>query len=278
MTKLVIIDFWAEWCGPCKALSPVLEKVAADYADKGVLLAKIDTDANQFIAAQFQIKSIPTVYAMFQGQLVADLTTARTESQLKAMLDQILTQLPVDSAEAQTEAEIEPLIAMGEQVLAEGDAERALSVFDQIAEIAPDAPEVVSGRVRALIARAGWMRPMPRSPRCPTTSPRRRNRPRARRARPGALGAAGRRPRAADRRRRGRSRRIFRRASTSPTRRWRRASATPRPIRCSSIVAKDRDWNEGAARAQFLKLLEVVGLEDPWVSGQRRRLSAILFT
>ena len=154
MTKLVMIDFWAEWCGPCKALSPVLEKVAADYADKGVLLAKIDTDANQFIAAQFQIKSIPTVYAMFQGQLVADLTSARTESQLKAMLDQILTQLPVDSAAAQTEAEIEPLIAMGEQVLAEGDADRALSVFDQIAEIAPDHPEVVSGRVRALVRSA----------------------------------------------------------------------------------------------------------------------------
>ena len=99
MTKLVIIDFWAEWCGPCKALTPILEKVSAAYADKGVLLAKIDTDANQFIAAQFQIKSIPTVYAMFQGQLVADLTSARTESQLKTMLDQILKQLPVARSE-----------------------------------------------------------------------------------------------------------------------------------------------------------------------------------
>ena len=85
MTQLVIIDFWAEWCGPCKALTPTLEKVAADYADKGVVLAKVDTDKNQFIAAQFQIKSIPTVYAMFQGQLVADLTSARTESQLRVI-------------------------------------------------------------------------------------------------------------------------------------------------------------------------------------------------
>src|SRR5882757_232282 len=152
MSKLVIIDFWAEWCGPCKAVAPMLEKVAAAYADKGVVLAKIDTDKNQFIAAQFQIKSIPTVYAMFQGQLVADLTTARTESQLKTMLDQILRQLPVQSEAAEAEAELEPLIAMGEQVLAEGDAERALGIFDQLAETAPDHPAVLSGRLRALVA------------------------------------------------------------------------------------------------------------------------------
>src|SRR5690606_26598810 len=65
--KLVVLDFWAEWCGPCKALTPVLEKVAADYADKGVLLAKLNVDEEQFIAAQFQVRSIPPVYATFQG-------------------------------------------------------------------------------------------------------------------------------------------------------------------------------------------------------------------
>ena len=108
MTKLVILDFFAEWCGPCKALAPMLEKVAGEYADKGVELVKVDVDKEQFIAAQFQVQSIPTVYAMFQGQPIADLTNARSESQLKQTLDQILSQLPVeggDASDAQAQAE-----------------------------------------------------------------------------------------------------------------------------------------------------------------------------
>src|SRR4029077_759395 len=78
MTSLVILYFWAEWCGPCKQLTPLLEKVAADYADRGVTLVKVNATEEKSIAAQFRIQSIPTVYAFFKGQPVADLGTVRT--------------------------------------------------------------------------------------------------------------------------------------------------------------------------------------------------------
>ena len=277
MTKLVIIDFWAEWCGPCKALTPILEKVSAAYADKGVVLAKVDTDKNQFIAAQFQIKSIPTVYAMFQGQLVADLTSARTESQLRAMLDQILKQLPIESEDASLEAEIEPLIAMGEQALAEGDAERAVSIFRQIGEMAPENPAVHAGVVRALVALgdlegadAHLAALPPETTKLPEIERARAALALARDARPvddlAALAAeVAANPHDMDKR--------FELAGGQMAAGDREAAAAT----LLAMIAEDKTWNEAAARTQLLKLFEVVGLEDPWVSAQRRKLSAILF-
>ena len=283
MSKLVILDFHAEWCGPCKALAPMLEKVAAEYADKGVVLKKVDVDAEKFIAAQFQVQSIPTVYAMFQGQPVADLTNARSESQLKQTLDQILAQLPLDGGDngaaggQQQQQDVSQFVTMAEQVLAEGDAERAAGVFGQVVQMAPDNAAAHAGLVRALV-QAGHVEQAQTALSAAEANPAVAADPQIEQAKTalelagnkvddGQLAALRQQAEGGDMEAR------YDYAEAAFAAGDRDAAADE----LLAMVETDREWNEGAARTKLLQIFEAVGLEDPWVVATRRRLSKILF-
>ena len=90
MDRPVIVDFWAEWCGPCKTLGPTIEKVVTEAAG-AVKLVKIDTETNQMLAQQMRIQSIPTVYAFYQGQPVDGFMGALPESQIQAFVDKMIS-------------------------------------------------------------------------------------------------------------------------------------------------------------------------------------------
>jgi putative thioredoxin len=135
----VVLDLWAEWCGPCKQLSPVLEKLAAQ-AHGAWVLAKIDVDANPAIAQALRVQGIPAVKAVFQGQLLGEFAGALPEDQVRTFLDQVVEvtgAMPADGApDAPPEPE-DPRVLDAEEATAAGDYDDAIAKYAAILAAEP---------------------------------------------------------------------------------------------------------------------------------------------
>jgi len=265
-TQPVIVDFWATWCGPCRQLTPAIEK--AVMAAKGaVKLVKIDVDKNPAYAGQLRVQSIPTVYAFVDGKPVDGFMGAVPDSQLKTFIDRLVGE-PAPS-------EVDELLAMAFESLEVGDMGGAAQAYAQVLQLEPENTKAIAGLARCYLSGGDAERAQEVVNMAPAG---------AKDAELDSVRAAlklASEPvsETAD---------LDRRLAADPDDHQARfdlaAALAGRGYMAGAadhlltIIARDREWNEQAARKQLLTIFEAVGPSSEVAKQGRRKLSSILFS
>lgn len=272
LTSLVLVRFTADWCGPCKQLAPLIDKAVAEAGQGRTRQVVIDIDRQRMIAEQFRIQSVPTVYAFLGGQPVDGFVGMKSERELKAFIEKLLAALPPTDEEASLDA----LVEAATRMLDAGEADAAAQAFAALAREAPDRADIVAGYARALLALGhvdsaeAALATLPADSKDAAVAQARAALDLAKSAAPAGELAA-----------------LEARIAADPADHQARIdlanalfAAGQRDAAADQLlaaIAADREWNEGAARAQLLKLIEAVGFGDPWSVATRRKLSSLLF-
>ncbi|MGB1154637.1 MAG: tetratricopeptide repeat protein [Paracoccaceae bacterium] len=267
----VIVDFWAPWCGPCKTLGPQLEN--AVIAAKGaVKMAKVNVDENQGIAGQLRVQSIPTVYAFWQGQPIDGFQGAMPESEVKAFVDRV-----VAAGGGAAGGGLDEAVEAAEEMLTDGQAEDAAQTFQAILGEDPAHAGAYGGLVRALIALDnldeaeatlnGAPAKIAETPELEAAFAQLELAKQAQNAGPlGDLQAA---------------------LEADPNNHQARldyaqalyvgGQAEAAVDELLDLFGRDRDWNDGAAKAQLFTIFDALKPNDPIVLNGRRKLSSMIF-
>ncbi|HZZ34664.1 MAG TPA: co-chaperone YbbN [Caulobacteraceae bacterium] len=262
----VIVDFWATWCGPCKQLTPALEK-AVTAAKGTVKLVKIDVDKNPVFAGQLRVQSIPTVYAFVDGRPVDGFTGAVPESQLKAFIDRL--------AGPPAASEVDEILAMAKESLELGDTGGAAQAFAQVLQLDPANLTAIGGLARVYLNSGDAERAREVSDMAPAD---------AKNADLESVRAALALAEAAPSGTAEFEQRLARNADDHEAR-LELAKALAGQGRFDkaadellTILSRDREWNDGAARKQLLTVFDAAGPTSEVAKQGRRRLSSILFS